>query len=128
MLGLLDNATFSRPVSQSSDCRFDFRRNSTPDSKKNEVKPWLKEQWCIPEVNAEYVLRMEDLLDLYNEPYDPKRPVVCFDESPYQLVEEIRQPLPPEPEQPERYDYEYKRNGTVNLFAYFQHEGRMATY
>jgi hypothetical protein len=39
----------------------------------------LKEQWCIPEVNAEYVFRMEDVLDLYNEPYDPKRPVVCFD-------------------------------------------------
>ena len=62
---------------------------------------------------------MEDLLDLYNEPYDPKRPVVCFDERPYQLVEEVRQPLPLQPGQPERYDYEYKRNGTVNLFAYF---------
>lgn len=80
----------------------------------------MKEQWCIPEVNAEYVLRMEDLLDLYNEPYDPKRPVVCFDECSYQLVEEVRLPLPPEPEQPERYDFEYKRNGAVNLFAYFQ--------
>ncbi|WP_190947084.1 hypothetical protein [Nostoc flagelliforme] len=56
---------------------------------------------------------MEDVLDLYNEPYDPKRPVVCFDERPYQLVEEVRLPLPPEPEQPERYDFEYKRNGTV---------------
>ena len=63
---------------------------------------------------------MEDVLDLYNEPYDPKRPVVCFDECPYQLVEEVRLPLPPEPEQPERYDFEYKRNGTVNLFACFQ--------
>lgn len=71
-------------------------------------------------MNAEYVLRMENLLDLYNEPYDPKRPVVCFDETPYQLVEEVRQPLPPEPDQPERYDCEYKRNGSVNLFAYFQ--------
>lgn len=63
---------------------------------------------------------MEDVLDLYNEPYDPKRPVVCFDERPYQLVEEVRLPLPPEPKQPERYDFEYKRNGTVNLFACFQ--------
>lgn len=63
---------------------------------------------------------MEDLLDLYHEPYDSKRPVVCFDERPCQLVEEVRQPLPPEPEQPLRYDFEYKRNGTVNLFAYFQ--------
>ena len=63
---------------------------------------------------------MEDVLDLYNEPYDPKRPVICFDETPYQLIEEIRQPLPAEPDQPERYDYEYKRNGSVNIFAYFQ--------
>lgn len=63
---------------------------------------------------------MEDVLDLYNEPYDPKRPVICFDETPYQLIEEVRQPLPPEPDQPKRYDYEYKRNGSVNFFAYFQ--------
>lgn len=63
---------------------------------------------------------MEDVLDLYNEPYDPKRPVICFDETPYQLIEEVRKPLPPEPNQPERYDFEYKRNGSVNLFAYFQ--------
>ncbi len=45
--GLLDDAAFSRPVGESSNCGFNFRRNSTPDSKKNEVKPWLKEQWCI---------------------------------------------------------------------------------
>ncbi|MEH1841552.1 MAG: hypothetical protein V7L20_23090 [Nostoc sp.] len=63
---------------------------------------------------------MEDVLDLYNELYDPKRPVICFDERPYQLEEEVRLPLPPEPEQPERYDFEYKRNETVNLFACFQ--------
>jgi len=63
---------------------------------------------------------MEDVLDLYNEPYDPKRPVICFDETPYQLIEEVRKPLPPEPDQPERYDFEYKQNGSVNLFAYFQ--------
>lgn len=88
--------------------------------KKNQVKPWLKQQWYIPQLNAEYVLRMEDLLDLYNEPLDPKRPVICFDETPYQLVEEIRKPLPLEPNQPERYDFEYKRHKSVNLFAYFQ--------
>ncbi|WP_225912654.1 IS630 family transposase [Nostoc flagelliforme] len=88
--------------------------------KKNDVKPWLKEQWCIPKVDAEYVLRMEDLLDLYGEAYDPKRPVVCFDECPYQLLEDVREPLPAEPEQPLRYDYEYKRKGSVNIFAFFQ--------
>jgi hypothetical protein len=59
---------------------------------------------------------MEDVLDLYAEPVDPKRPVVCFDECPIQLVEEVRQPLPAEPKHPEHMDYEYKRNGTCNVF------------
>jgi hypothetical protein len=60
---------------------------------------------------------MEDVLDLYAEAPDPKRPVVCFDESPVQLIGEVRQPIPAEPGQIERYDYEYRRNGTVNLFV-----------
>lgn len=59
---------------------------------------------------------MEEVLDLYEEPYDETRPVVCFDESPEQLIEEVRQPLPPGPGQPARYDVEYKRNGVRNLF------------
>jgi hypothetical protein len=57
------------------------------------------------------------VLDLYAEPPDPKRPVVCFDESPTQLIGEVRQPIPAEPGRLERYDYEYRRNGTVNLFV-----------
>src|SRR5499427_5666386 len=83
----------------------------------NDLKPWRKDMWCIPQVDAEYVARMEDVLDLYAEAPDPKRPVVCFDESPNQLIGEVRQPIPAEPGQLERYDYEYKRNGTVNLFV-----------
>ena len=71
--------------------------------------------WCIPKVDGEYVARMEDVLDLYAEAPDPTRPVVCFDESPVQLIGEVRQPIPAEPGQLERYDYEYRRNGTVNL-------------
>src|SRR5262252_5817794 len=51
----------------------------------NDLKPWRKDMWCIPKVDAEYVARMEDVLDLYAEAPDPKRPVVCFDESPTQL-------------------------------------------
>ena len=74
----------------------------------------------IPSVGAEFVWRMEDVLDVYALPYDPKRPVVCFDESPVQLIAETRKPLPPKPGQPERFDYEYKRNGTRNLFFFFQ--------
>ena len=74
----------------------------------------------IPSVGAEFVWRMEDVLDVYARPYDPKRPQVCFDELPVQLIAETRRPLPPQPGQPERFDYEYKRNGTRNLFVFFQ--------
>lgn len=59
---------------------------------------------------------MEDVLHVYHRPYDEKRPVVCLDEASKQLVGEVVQPLPPEPGQPERFDYEYVRNGTANLF------------
>ena len=63
---------------------------------------------------------MEDVLDLYAEPYNPSCPVVCFDECPYQLIGETRQPRAMKPGRPQRYDYEYQRNGTCNLFNYFQ--------
>ena len=59
----------------------------------NDLKPWRKDMWCIPQVDADYVARMEDVLDLYAEAPDPKRPVVCFDESPIQLIGEVRQPI-----------------------------------
>jgi transposase len=84
----------------------------------NELKPWRKDMWCVPQIDAEYVARMEDVLDLYAEEPDPKRPVVCFDESPTQLIGEVRQAIPAKPGQLERYDCEYKRNGTANLFIF----------
>jgi transposase len=84
----------------------------------NHLKPWRKDMWCIPKVDGEYVARMEDVLDLYAEEPDPNRPVVCFDESPTQLIGEVRQPIPAKPGQLERYDCEYKRNGTANLFIF----------
>ena len=84
----------------------------------NHLKPWRQDMWCIPKVDGEYVARMEDVLDLYAEEPDPQRPIVCFDESPTQLIGEVREPVPAEPGQLERYDYEYRRNGTVNLFVF----------
>jgi len=84
----------------------------------NELKPWRKDMWCIPQVDGEFVARMEDVLDLYAEEPDRKRPVVCFDESPTQLIGEVRQPIKAKPGQLERYDCEYKRNGTANLFIF----------
>ena len=59
---------------------------------------------------------MEDVLDVYHRPYDPKRPLVCLDEASKQLIGEVAAPVPAEPGQPERIDYEYVRNGTANLF------------
>ena len=74
-----------------------------------ELKPWQKDMWCIPKVDGAYVARMEDVLDLYAEEPDPQYPVVCFDESPTQLIGEVREPIPAAPGRPERYDCEYRR-------------------
>jgi transposase len=71
-----------------------------------------------PHENAEFVWRMEDILALYHELYDARFPLVCFDESSKQLIQEKRLPLPARPGAPQRYDYEYQRNGTRNLFMF----------
>lgn len=86
--------------------------------KENDLKPWQKRMWCIPRVDAHFVARMEDVLDLYAENPDPCRPVVSFDETPVQLIGEVRAPIPAKPGQPTRIDYEYKRNGVANLFVF----------
>jgi transposase len=83
-----------------------------------ELKPWQKKMWCIPKVDAEFVARMEDVLDLYAEEPDDQRPVVCFDETPRQLIGESRVPVTAKPGQPARIDYEYVRNGTANVFMF----------
>ena len=73
--------------------------------------------WCIPpESDAEFVCAMENVLAVYKRPYDPKHPVVCFDEKSKQLVGEVARPIAAAPGQPEHHDYEYVRNGTANLF------------
>ncbi len=72
--------------------------------------------WCIQEITPEYRKRMYDILDLYQEPYDPLNPVIGFDEKPKQLVEDSRAPIPMQPGKSEKYDYEYIRNGSANIF------------
>ena len=67
-------------------------------------------------MSSEYVAAMEDVLDLYSEPYDAERPVVCFDETSTQLLADVREPLLAQPGRPRREDYEYRREGTRNLF------------
>ena len=87
--------------------------------KRNELKPWLREQWVIPpKANAEFVWHMEDVLAVYTRPYDSRFPQVCMDELSKQLVADAHQPLPMQPGQPARVDYEYERNGTANLFLF----------
>jgi transposase len=81
----------------------------------NGLKPWRKDMCCIPQVDGEYVARMEDVLDLYAAARDPKRPVLR--RKPGAALGEARQPIPARSGQIERYDYEYRRNGTVNLFV-----------
>jgi len=72
------------------------------------------EEWCIPKASAEFVSKMEDVLDVYQRPYDPLRPVVCIDEMNRQLVEETS--IPCEPGHPEKVDSEYVRKGVMDVF------------
>jgi DDE superfamily endonuclease len=75
--------------------------------------------WVIPpEHSGEFVAHMEDVLEVYQMPYDPQAPMVCMDEQPVQLIKETRQPLPAAPGQPEKVDYEYERTGTANIFLF----------
>jgi hypothetical protein len=71
-----------------------------------------------PKHNAEFVAQMEEILDLYTQPYDPKRPLVCMDERPMQLLKETHRPLPVEPGKPARYEHEYERHGTAVHFLF----------
>jgi len=73
--------------------------------------------WCIGKITPEYRERMYDLTDLYNEPYDPERPKIGIDEKSKQLLENIKIPIPMKKGSPEKYDYEYKRKGTANIFV-----------
>lgn len=83
------------------------------------MRPHLYKCWVIPpDHNAGFVANMEDILDVYRLPYDPKVPNVCMDEQPVQLISETRRVIPAEPGKPEREDYEYERNGTAEIFMF----------
>ena len=88
--------------------------------KKNQLKPWLKECWCIPpQGSAEFVCAMEDVLEVYQRQYADNEVLVCLDETSKQQVKETRQPRPAQPGAAGSYDYEYERNGVSNLFMLF---------
>ncbi|WP_322518498.1 IS630 family transposase [Chitinophaga sancti] len=85
--------------------------------KKNELKPWKSKGWVIPpHCNSEFVAKMENVLDVYKRPYNADYPVICMDESPKQLVDDVRQSVAMKPGQERRVDYEYVRHGVVNIF------------
>ena len=89
--------------------------------KKNELKPWQIKRWVIPpKADHHFVYHMEDVLDLYHQPYDPANPLVCFDETSKQLTADVKEPVPAVPGRAARYDYEYKRKGVRNLFIFFE--------
>lgn len=88
--------------------------------RRNKLKPHLSESWCIPTVNGEYLMCMEDVLDVYERPYNPMCPVVCMDEKPYQLLDDILAPVPMTPGHKQKEDYEYSREGVVSIFTYIE--------
>lgn len=81
----------------------------------------MNKEWCIPpKQNADFVCQMEDVLDVYKRPYSADFPQVCMDESSKQIVQEVRTPIPQKAGQPSKYDTEYKRMGTSNIFIAYE--------
>ena len=92
--------------------------------KENALKPWQKKMWCVATMDAEYIARMEHVLELYAEPADELNPIINFDEAMKQLVDDTRPAQPMKQGQTKRLDYEYKRVGVANLFVFFdRHRG-----
>lgn len=83
----------------------------------HDLKPWQQKSWCIPELDEEFVEKMEDVLKVYEKPYNERRPVVCLDEKPVQFLDEVRPPSGIAPGEVKKVDYEYKRNGTCSVFC-----------
>lgn len=85
------------------------------------MKPWLKKMWCIPpQEDAAFVSQMEQVLEVYHRPHDARFPVVNMDEQHKQLIEEVTQPIPATPGQPERIDYEYVRRGACVVWMFVE--------
>jgi transposase len=97
--------------------RRDFAYPHRQDSQKNELKPHLKQTWCIGQVNAGFIARMEQILWLYEQPYDPQYPVICFDERPCFLIGELIAPLAMQSGQARKEHYAYEKNGSCALLA-----------
>jgi hypothetical protein len=94
---------------------FDFARIGASDTQKNEIKPWQVKEWIIPSADADYVCAMEAVLDVYERPYNEDNPVVGLDESPKQLIAEVRKGFT-DSQGVVYQDFEYKREGVADLY------------
>ena len=83
----------------------------------HDLKPWRQASWCVAELDAEFIERMEAVLALYERAPSPSRPLICLDEKPVQLLDEVRPASGLSQGHPRRVDYEYKRQGTCNVFC-----------
>ena len=83
----------------------------------HDLKPWQQKSWCVPALDDEFIRKMEDVLEVYARPYDDANPVICIDEKPLQLLDEVRPASGVLPGKVKKVDYEYKRNGTANVFC-----------
>jgi len=100
--------------------RVHIAANRENSAKKNALTPWLVKRWCIGKIMGDYIWHREDILDLYEQPYDPLHPVVCFDDRPCQLLGDVLAPIPMQPGKPKREDYAYKRQGTCCVLIAFE--------
>src|SRR5207244_69134 len=105
--GPLDCQAPGQPRCRVRGDRIDLRVDGASGSQKNALKPWQVRSWCIPKVSGEFVARMEDVLELYAEPLDETRPVVCMDELSKELHGQVAEPVPAEPGRTAKEDYEY---------------------
>src|SRR5205809_3929627 len=96
------------------------RQHDRARAQKNTLQPHRRQHWVIPpKANSAFVAAMEDVLAVYTRPRDGDCPLVCLDETSKQLIAEMRVPISMKAGRPARFDYEYERNGTANLFMMF---------
>jgi hypothetical protein len=94
--------------------------NGAAGAEKNDLQPWRKQSWCIPEKDAaRFVAQMEDILDIYVAAHTPEEPLICMDEASKQLLRNEQETQPLAPGQPAREDYHYERRGVQALFMFF---------
>src|SRR5262245_20511413 len=116
----LDVAFVGRRIGQTPDRDIHRHRNGTAGAEKNQLQPWRKVCWCVPERDAaRFVAQMEDILDVYEANHPDDEPLICMDEAAKELHDSVREPIPMTPGHPAKEDYHYQRQGTAAVFLFF---------